>query len=373
MTTGYLWTGQFEEAQQIFNDGGKPHSMELDENSLQGFWSKGENSDYEFFIINDAVFSKLCILGDDVEPCFEGSAITAPNISKNFTLDDEFKSTLYSMMKQLQETLQGGNYTVADEIKKKSVDSSEVINEEAVTEVEEPVVDNSSSDTPSIEEPAVNEGSTDTPEENSNTETPSAEDGQSAIESTETESGDTQGDDGADGGDGSSDGGDGSTDYAKKDDEEAEDKEESNEKSSEDAKEEDDEEDTKKKYSLLVIEFEELQKSYNELQAQAEETSKLLEQFKSYAAAVENEKKDALIAEFYMLSDEDKKDVIDHKTEYTLDEIKSKLAVLCYDKKVNFDQSDEKSEEDVTVKIDSYSSTAGMPEWLQAVEQHKNQ
>ena len=116
MTTGYLWSGQFKEAQQIFNDGGKPQSMELDENSLQGFWSKGENSDYEFFIINDAIFSKLCILGDDVEPCFEGASITAPNISKNFTLDDTFKKTLYSMMKELQETLQGGKYTVADEM-----------------------------------------------------------------------------------------------------------------------------------------------------------------------------------------------------------------------------------------------------------------
>ena len=31
MTTGYLWTGQYQEAQQVFMDGGKPHSMELDE------------------------------------------------------------------------------------------------------------------------------------------------------------------------------------------------------------------------------------------------------------------------------------------------------------------------------------------------------
>jgi hypothetical protein len=37
-----------------------------------------------------------------------------------------------------------------------------------------------------------------------------------------------------------------------------------------------------------------------------------------------------------MLSDEDKKDVIENKTNYTLDEIKSKLAVICFEKKVNF-------------------------------------
>ena len=108
MTTGYLWTGQYQEAQQLFMEGGKPQSMELDENSMSGFWAKEANSDMEFFIINDAVFSKLCILGDDVEPCFEGSSITAPSISKNFTLDDQFKTTLWSMMKELEYVLQGG-------------------------------------------------------------------------------------------------------------------------------------------------------------------------------------------------------------------------------------------------------------------------
>jgi hypothetical protein len=38
MTTGYLWTGQFEEAQLAINEG-RPHSMEIDEKSLQGHWS----------------------------------------------------------------------------------------------------------------------------------------------------------------------------------------------------------------------------------------------------------------------------------------------------------------------------------------------
>jgi hypothetical protein len=67
----------------------------------------------EFFIINDAIFSKLCILGDDVEPCFEGAAVTSPNVSKNFTLDDNFKKTLFNMMEDLKFALKGGN-TVAN-------------------------------------------------------------------------------------------------------------------------------------------------------------------------------------------------------------------------------------------------------------------
>lgn len=373
MTTGYLWTGQYKEAQQVFNDGGKPHSMELDENSLQGFWSKEENSDMEFFIINDAVFSKLCILGDDVEPCFEGSTITAPNISKTFSLDNKFRQTLYSMMKELQETLQGGKGKVADEVKKKSIDSSEVA-QEAVSQVENPVEDNSSNDVPEIGDNPATETPTDTtPTEN--TETPGAEsETQDSANSEGTESGESaEGSDGGEGGDGSSDGGDGASDYAKKDDEKEDksDKENSSEKedNKEDNKEDDD---TKKKYSLLIVEFEELQQKYQTLQAQAEETATALAQYKAQVEAHELEKKDALIAEFYMLSDEDKKDVIDHKTEYTLDEIKSKLAVLCYDKKVSYVSADTKDgADDITVNIES--KVEELPEWIQAVERHKNQ
>ena len=68
MATGYLWTGQYEECQSVI-DNGKNQSMELDENSLDGHWSTNNKTGMDFFIINDAIFSKLCILVDDVEPC----------------------------------------------------------------------------------------------------------------------------------------------------------------------------------------------------------------------------------------------------------------------------------------------------------------
>ncbi len=86
---------------------------------------------------------------------------------------------------------------------------------------------------------------------------------------------------------------------------------------------------------------------------------------KEYTSKVEDEKKDALIAEFTMLSEEDKKDVIEHKSEYSLDEIKSKLAVLCFDKKVDYT-----AQENITVDIEPVDSD--MPEWLQAVERYSN-
>lgn len=349
MTTGYLWTGQFQEAQQLFDEGGKPQSMELDEKSLTGFWSKDENSQCEFFIINDAIFSKLCILGDDVEPCFEGAAVTEPNVSKNFTLDDNFKTTLYQMMKELQYTLQGGSYKVEDEVKKISTDSSAVVEPEATPEV--------------VEQPEVTPETT--PEE-----TPAA---QTEAEVTVTE-GSEQGEQGADaagenGGEaasGGEDGGEsGSTDYAK------DDKKEDAEEETDDKEDDAEENDEKKKYSLLLTQFEELQKSYDELKASAEQISQELEQYKLKAQKEEDEKKDALIEEFYMLSAEDKKDVIDHKAEYSLAEIKSKLAVICYDKKVTYTNADDKETEDMTVNIPTDSIAE--PAWLTAVDNHINQ
>jgi len=51
----------------------------------------------------------LCILGDDVEPCFEGSSITGvATVNSSYTLDNNFRHTLYSMMQDLKEALDKG-------------------------------------------------------------------------------------------------------------------------------------------------------------------------------------------------------------------------------------------------------------------------
>ena len=115
MTTGYLWTGQYEECKSVVEGDGKPHSMELDEETLDGRWSENIKTGMDFFIINDAIISKLCVLGDDVEPCFEGSSVTAPKVSASFNLDDGFKQTLFTMMQDLKAALEGGNKMSLDE------------------------------------------------------------------------------------------------------------------------------------------------------------------------------------------------------------------------------------------------------------------
>jgi len=77
--------------------------MELDEETLNAYWTEDNNGMPEFFIINEAIISKLCILGDEEEPCFEGSTITKPTIE--FSFDDSFKNELRTMMDELRELL----------------------------------------------------------------------------------------------------------------------------------------------------------------------------------------------------------------------------------------------------------------------------
>ena len=92
------------------------------------------------------------------------------------------------------------------------------------------------------------------------------------------------------------------------------------------------------------------------------------------------EKKDALINEFYMLSDEDKKDITENKAKYTIDEIKAKLAVICYEKKVNFNsensdeidniQNDKNEQEIITYSFNNDDSN--LPDWVKAVKSVEN-
>lgn len=132
MTTGYLWTGQYPEVMKCITEG-KGQSMELDEETLDGHWATNPQSGIEFFIINDAIFSKLCILGDDVEPCFEGAAVTAPEISKNFSYDTEFSKTLFTMMNELKFALQnkGGSDMPKDFVEEAASEEVETSFEEA--------------------------------------------------------------------------------------------------------------------------------------------------------------------------------------------------------------------------------------------------
>ena len=334
MTTGFLWTGQFEEAKAVIENG-KPQSMELDDATLEGRWEYNNADGVEYFIIDDAMFSKLCILGDDVEPCFEGANVTEPQVSTSFSkVDNAFVKTLYTMMQDLKSALkeQGGQ-------SKMELDNNDLNNNEVVETQEEVIVNESVNDNTPENEPENVVETEEGAEENAD----NASNGEVNSNSTEN--------------------------FAKK--EEEEDSEEDNEDNDEE-KEEDEEED-KKKYSLIVEELEEMKEKYSNLE---QEYNKLVE-FKNQ---IDSEKKDELIASFYMLSDEDKKDVVENKAKYSLEEIKSKLAIICFDKKVNFDLDDNsKNEEEVednknanvtTFSLDNQNSE--IPAWIKAVVNNRN-
>lgn len=256
VTTGYLWTGQFPEIKEAI-ERGCGQSMELDEKTLDGNWAKNENQNLEFFIINDATFSKLCILGEDVEPCFEGASVSS------YSLDKEFKNTLYEMVADLKKIVEGEK------------------NMGNIQENKEPEnLDNQAS------EPNV------------------------TFTRTEEE------------------------------------------------------------YSVAIAEKEALETEVKEYKTQIETLTKEKDELLTFKQEVEDAEKDALIDKFYMLSDEDKKDVIENKRNYSLDEIESKLAVVCYRKKISFEPAKPEQEKDnpvVTFDL-SGGDFNSEPDWVQAVK-----
>ena len=64
----YLYTGIYKEASMILD---KSLSMELFRPSIKGAWKIIEGK--KFYEYTDACFLGLQVLGDDVEPCFEGA------------------------------------------------------------------------------------------------------------------------------------------------------------------------------------------------------------------------------------------------------------------------------------------------------------
>jgi hypothetical protein len=75
-----------------------------------------------------------------------------------------------------------------------------------------------------------------------------------------------------------------------------------------------------------------------------------------------------------MLSDEDKKNVIENKSNYTLDEIKKELSVICFDKRISFAKEDKKEEKEIetpTIFNLNDSVSSDLPAWLKAVEENR--
>ena len=288
MTTGYLWTGQYPELDKCINQG-QGQSMEIDD--VDGHWTTDSNN-VEFFIINDAIFTKLCILGDDVEPCFEGASVTSPEVSEHFSYNKEFSHTLFAMMNELKSALTKGGSMPNENVESVKVEPTTTVEKEA----------------PVVEEFAENVKT------NENVE--SSEDSAEETFAKEEEK------------------------KEDKKDSDSEDKEDESDDDSDDSDDKEDEKKPEKKHELenqvseLSEQLKELTDKFTALEAEAEE----LRKFKAERIDAD---KDAMIAKYHMLSDEDKAEIIADKDKFTLGEIESKLALLYVQKNVNFDEEEE--------------------------------
>ena len=111
------------------------------------------------------------------------------------------------------------------------------------------------------------------------------------------------------------------------------------------------EEDKKKKkeYSLeeipeyceLQTKYSQLEETYNALMAEKEELEAKLAPLTEFKATAEKKEKEAMINSFYMLSDEDKADVVQNIDTYSLEDIEAKLSIICVRNKVNFNLDEE--------------------------------
>ena len=405
-TEGYLWTGQYPECARILTKGNN-QSMELDEDTLDATWSKDDNGKPEFFIINEGIISKLCILGEECEPCFEGSSITKPEVT--FSFEPGFMEQMRSMMDELKELLKNeggaqvftryaveiGDYlwsALYSYIEKTYPGEEKWCSKYSIDGVFEEngqkfavLVDRTSMKYFRLDF-SIDETNGLMPAnelvEVTKTYVPASEPqfALADVEAFETEykkqekkkeeeKEDEDKKDQSDDSD-SENKTDGEDEDKKEKDAPDDDKKDADDKK----KDEDDEEFKKKKKCYSIEEYEELNSKFSQLQADFEALSNTkteLEQqiatLTEFKLSVERKEKQSMIERFYMLSDEDKADVIANIDTYSLDDIEAKLSVICVRNKVNFNLDDDRDEHDPMVYSLNNHETDDTPAWVLAV------
>ena len=115
------------------------------------------------------------------------------------------------------------------------------------------------------------------------------------------------------------------------------------------------------KYSALETDYANAQSTIATLQSQLNELT-------TFKKGIEKAEKEKMIASFYMLSDEDKKDVVENIDNYSLNDIEAKLSILCVRNKVSFNLDDNKNDGKDPM---TFSLNGGMnddaPAWVKAL------
>ena len=384
-TEGYIWDHAYPEAERIKTKGNN-HSMEIDEGTLDAKWAEDENGFPEFFIINEAFISKLCILGEDYEPCFEGSQIT----SFSLVIEDSFQQKMYSMMNEIKDLLTGGGTKVFTTY---SVKIGDALWSALYSYIENtyPQADKFGYSKYSIDG-VFEEGDQkfavlcDSNNKYYRLNFSFSEDQELQVETSLTEMTDYSA---------SSQFAESEVDvyiadYVKKkeeeeknkgkdDEEDKKDSEEQSEKKEKEGSEEDPEEDEDKKkkkfsYNSLdeIPEYVDLRTKFSNLETQVATLNKTIAELneeitplRSFKTQAERKEKEDMISRFYMLSDEDKKDVVEKIDTYSLEDIEAKLSILCVRNKVSFSDDNQKNPE-TTFSLTDTDDDSSTPAWVKA-------
>ena len=382
MTEGWLWTGQYPECRRILAHGNN-QSMELDEGTLDAHWSKDSNGDPKFFIINEAIISKLCTLGESNEPCFEGANITAPTIQ--FAFEDGFKEQLFSMMNELKEYLNKGGEKV---FTRYAVEIGDALWTALYSRVEDAYVIESVCEDGeqkfavvtaddkyyrldfSIAEDSVIEFAVEpvlmeeyTPSEEPQFDPVAVDEYAKSKKAAKKDEDDDE--------------------PEKKDGEGEEEKcpKCGKPKSECECEDEDDDDDKKKKgkkekynldeiqeYVELSSKYSDLETNYNAAQEKIADLEAQIGELTAFKKSIEKAEKEKMIDSFYMLSDDDKKDVIENIDTYSLDDIEAKLSIICVRNKVSFNLDDDKNNGVTTYNLDGgVPADETVPAWIKAL------
>ena len=388
VTEGYLWTKRYPECQRVIDEGNN-HSMELDEETLNAYWTKDNNGKPQFFIINEAITSAFCILGVEEEPCFEGSTITAPSV--NFSLnEEEFKVQLFSMMNEIKELLNKGGEKV---VTKYNVSIGDNVWNGLFNYLKATYPSTDSCSTYSIkgfytkdeQNYAVIMNKADSKYyrinfsllENSEleigsvlTEVTSTYEDDNQFDATEVENFEKN-----------------SVEEGKIDEEDNNNSDNSTEEvyekcgkvksecncETEPAADPVSEEAPAVSYVLEEIpEYVELRTKYSNLETNYNNLVKEHDTLKTenaelinFKAQVEKKDKEAMIQSFYMLSDEDKSEVVENIDKYSVEDIEAKLAILCVRNKVSFKVDEEDTNSKPTAYIlENAEENDATPAWV---------
>lgn len=361
VTEGYLWTGQYPECDRVINQGNN-QSMELDDFLTHGEWTTLDNTKMEFFIINEAVVSKLCILGEDMEPCFEGANITKSTTQYSFDRGI-FANQLLSLMQDIKGILSKGGkpamfelykvelgddmwksaYSIATGINEKYIVESVYSNKEDTVNPYFLIASDEENNRVRINFSIGEDGTTtygiqndfEIPEDYEPVFTREAVSEYLAAQNPEADTGNPD---------------------------ESGEPENNNNVGTYTL-------DQIPEYVKAMQDLEELRKEFAALKETADAANAELAQLREYKNSALRKEKQAMIDSFYMLSDVEKQPVVDKIDEYSVEEIEEKLSVICVRNKVSFAREDDNEGNTgaKTYNLEDGVNNDSTPDWVKAV------